>query len=539
MSGARLSPVEWDLSAVIGLFHALSTNNVTEDSEEPANSSAPSAQARASSVAPHHDASQSHKHLLGNFDSIWKFLDVPLDAPAPTVTSSTDRGISTNEKHRILDGQGSSASKGITWQDGLDGTGSGDDNRPKPKAPCAPRNTLSKKQKKQLRRQLKRTASPAHPLETTSGDSDSPEHPSLQARQSVDRQQIIQQILYGNAQSTLRTKSTKVTKSPKVSKIVKKKAAPGTPTPAAGTIRYRLRNRDVPAQPDSLRQNAHAFDPILAPRPAKIPNVYRIEDLAKQQTPTTLQSNQTLIASAYQTPPKPAENPNLISRAYQTPIQATKGSSDAPAASEMSEVPQRPTEGVELALYMYEKSMDLYDDHATAWETYHKVLLYDKLKILFPLEHQTLNSFYRSPALEPNGVHVFVDASNVSRQVLLSLLRSPSTLPTSQNDIKQKSLFKKPCHLMHLLFSPQPFPHIRATSSLTILALLSQLCSLIALTTPSLTSLQDNNRLSRRPQTPQLPPSLNPPSAPTLLLHHPGPDPRALAPLRQARPLGL
>ena len=421
MSAATPSPTGWDLSPVIELFHSLSIA-IDESYEVSGKSSTSSTEASVSSFVPRPDICKNHTSQLGNFDNVWKFLGVPLDSPAPTVSPSTDQLVVTNEKLHI-DGSGSLAPKGVTWQDGLDGAGIGKKNHQNAEVPHTPPKKLSKKQKRHLDKQLKLPLTQTQRLDTTSDDEDSPQLPVSQLRKSSDRQQIIQQILHGKCKSPKVSKPPKTPKSPKATRDA---GSVAIQTPSAGAIKYQLRNRDVREQNSSPPENVLAFKQASVPKAAPSSRLYMNDALTKNHPSNQPNADPTPITSAYRTPPKPvteSNTPLFANLMENRPI----GSSDYGFA--MLQASDRPTEGSTFAIAMYDKVMELYNDPAAALHTYRQALLVDKLKAQFPSERRYLEPLHTSPTLVPNGIHVFVDASNVSPRIFISTLRSLYPLP--------------------------------------------------------------------------------------------------------------
>ena len=437
MSTARLSPPSWDFGTVINLVNALyPSTDAVESLDDSADLTASTAQvsttqAPARSVSPKHGTRKRDQRQLGNFDNVWKYLGAPLNASPPAGYKPADQGILTFEKLSTTD-FGSSPSKGVTWQDRLHGTPTKIGSLQRSTTPSSPSNQLSKKQKKQLNRQQKRAASEARTLESTSDGEDDAKSPVSQLRQSSDRQQVIQKYIHGDA------------KSPKVANASKPVASLESPFDSPTTVKYHLRNRDVFEHNERAIANIRAVNQALEAKRPKDASLYMNQAQAQHHQPRAHQ------LPVYTTPQKGLKHRSFNLEDYQFSPQDHRTPSKAPNSQARASSVLESSLAAPNAVGVYNEALKWFNSPTLALRCYYRTLLEEKLIALFPFEnlkHENLRPYPSKGRLEPRGIHVFVDASNVSLQfyhALSTFCRCLSCVPPLAMRLMSRSFHVQP-----------------------------------------------------------------------------------------------
>ena len=427
-----MSPPVWDFSSARALLNTFypPPSDIVESFNDSVGQTTSATEISAPSVSPKHGTRERDPPQLGNFDNVWSYLGVPLDASPPVFHTPADRGILTSERLQTAD-FGSSPSKGVTWQDGLDSNGARNGSLSKLPAPSSPPNKLSKKQRKRLNQQLKRAASETRNFESSSSSEDDEEPPVSQVRKSSDRHEVIQQYIHNTH------------KSPKSSTASNPTPSLESPAKSPATVRYHLRNRDILENSfehkfqhnERIFQDLCAANQALAAKRLNKTSVYMNEAQAEQQAEQPQPLNQQ--RPTYQTPQKTRTNGSFDPQDYwfspqdpRTPSRAAGSQSRALAAPQALQAGN----GSSTAIRMYEKTMEQFNNPAHALRNYYRTLLTDKLAALFLTEREYLTRYYSERTLQPHGIHVFVDASNVSSwayHMLLGFCLCPLLLKSS------------------------------------------------------------------------------------------------------------
>ncbi|KAL8674501.1 MAG: hypothetical protein Q9168_001093 [Polycauliona sp. 1 TL-2023] len=189
--------IDWDFSSVFDLNDSLSSPRGVHTNGDLSPSPSPD-KLSTSTCSP---LGAPPKSDLGNFDTIWLFLNQPLNVAPPEVPPlSTDTPSEYPDDTTKLD---SAISKWVHWRDEIDGAGLADNE-------TAGKNTnllaLTKTQRKKLRRKQSKASkgqlSTGNPP-TSSSEDDSDVENRTPTKCPLDRKAIIQQILQGSKEGSL------------------------------------------------------------------------------------------------------------------------------------------------------------------------------------------------------------------------------------------------------------------------------------------------------------------------------------------------